>query len=421
MGNQKDFVFKFLYTALMFMFGMGIWAYVTSTPSMIAPETLNARLMKMLARAGVEQGKFVSQSVRDVKQENEAWKQYDKVFYVSKSGKQDNIDAFLTELDRFSSKNKLGITRESKENKIEAKIGIDKKTYFYLVMIPTEAKPAETAKTVKPEKKLPEKITQNPLEPPVPPKPAQPEPQKVVEAPKQAPASVPAPIEENKRYYPNKKKAALVIEDAGDDENIDPFLELGIPITFGVLPKQQYSKSISGKLLQKGVPFLVDIPMEPTNYPDIDPGKNPLLLKMSSDQIKQNFAANLEGMAGAIGVTNHMGSSFTENQDKMKLVMKLVGDRKLMYFDSMSTLDSKAGKMAKEMKVPFIENELHLDLNDDPVFIRAQFDIFLKSASENKESVAVGHMNRRYLLPILKEYIPKFEAEKISFVYLTDL
>ena len=81
---------KLLYMVVLFLFGVGVWAYVRSMQPGISPESMNSKLMKVLERGGVDRGSFVSQSVKDVKLEKETWKEYDKVFYVPAIGKEKN-------------------------------------------------------------------------------------------------------------------------------------------------------------------------------------------------------------------------------------------------------------------------------------------------------------------------------------------
>jgi uncharacterized protein len=431
-NNQEGFI-KYIYLTLMFVFGVVFWVCVQSTMlGVLSPEKLNSKLMKVLDRGGVDQGKYVSQTAHDMQQGKETWKQFDKVFYVPKNTRENSIEKFLDTLDKFSIKNKLTLRRSFiREDRIEAKITDGEKTYFYLVMIPTETiKPIRVVEAAPPE---PEETAQPAVQvqkppvveivkapPPPPPAPKKPEKKAEVQDVTNQLNQQPVPAETNKRFYPNASLAALVIEDAGGAENIDPFLELGIPITFAILPGQQNSQAIADKLFKKGIPFLVNIPMEPITYPNLNPGPNPMLTNMNAEQIKQNFEANLVGMAGAVGATNHMGSKFSENQDKMKLFLKLVSSRGLMYLDTVSTLDSKAEKAARDLRMPFKASQLYLDLYDDPDFISAQFEIFLKNAKASKGYIAVAHMNRTHLLQVLKEFIPKFEHENISFVFLSD-
>jgi uncharacterized protein len=436
--DRTGFV-RIFYMVLLFLFGIGLWAYVQSIrPRELSQEQLNAKLVRVLSDGGVDQSRYVSQTSVDRKLGQKAWKEYEKVFYVPKEGREKNIDKYIYDLDKFSVKNGLTLSRPvAREDKVEVKIQKDDQTYFSLVLIPIEtaklkpqkkpvsAKPVEVvAAKPAPPKTADKRVQQQPLPPPArvkapPPAPAPvvPQRQKNLEQPA-APKTVPA---ETKRSHANEKTAVLIIVDVGAADNLDSFLELGVPITFAILPEMPYTSSSAEKLSKKKYPYLADIPMEPMNYPDIDPGKGSLFVDMTPTQIKEKFDKDMEGLRGCVGVTNHMGSKFMANLEKMRILLKLVSDKSLMYFDTMTTLDSKASRAAKDLKVTYRENQVFLDLKDDPGFIRSQFEIFLRTAKQNGQCIAIGHINKRHLLGVLREFIPKFEEEKINFVFLSDI
>ena len=45
----------------------------------------------------------------------------------------------------------------------------------------------------------------------------------------------------------------------------------------------------------------------------------------------------------------------------------------------------------------------------------------IQEAKKSRSVVAIGHVQKKNLAAAIKEYIPKFEEARISFVYLTDL
>jgi len=59
---------------------------------------------------------------------------------------------------------------------------------------------------------------------------------------------------------------------------------------------------------QAGMEVLLDLPMEPYRYPEVDPGPGSLLMAMSAQELQRQVGAHLASVPGAVGVTNHMGS-----------------------------------------------------------------------------------------------------------------
>jgi polysaccharide deacetylase 2 family uncharacterized protein YibQ len=217
------------------------------------------------------------------------------------------------------------------------------------------------------------------------------------------------------------KKLALVIDDIGYKRDLSEWLELGIPVTFAILPQERFSKDIAKELSARDMPYLLHLPLEPEGFPKVNPGKAALLTTMTDNEIKRKFQTDPEAIPGIRGVSNHMGSRFSTDAEKMRLLLGLVKGKDLFYFDSYTTPKSKAKKIARELQLTCKVNEMFVDLRDDPDFMRKQFDGIEKTFSRQDEFVAIGHIQKKNLIPVLKEYILRFKQEGISFVYLTDI
>ncbi|MBN1622548.1 MAG: divergent polysaccharide deacetylase family protein [Endomicrobiales bacterium] len=219
----------------------------------------------------------------------------------------------------------------------------------------------------------------------------------------------------------SQKRVAIVIDDLGYKKDISDFLNLGIPITFAILPREMYSKHNAKELKDKNMPYILHLPLEPEKYPEADPGPYALLIKMNDKEIKKIFKENLESVPGVVGVSNHMGSKFSADEKKMRVLLNSVKASGLFYLDSYTTHKSKAKKVADDIGLKCIENEVFLDLEDTPEYMKKQFDKLIRKVEKEGECIAIGHIQRKNMVPVLKDYIPKFRKNNIEFVYLTDL
>ncbi|MBW1695132.1 MAG: divergent polysaccharide deacetylase family protein [Deltaproteobacteria bacterium] len=72
-------------------------------------------------------------------------------------------------------------------------------------------------------------------------------------------------------------KIAIIIDDLGYDKYIvEKFLGLDAALTFSVLPHIPYQKRIANAALEKGFEIMLHLPMEPDEFPKIDPGPGAL-------------------------------------------------------------------------------------------------------------------------------------------------
>src|SRR5262249_42361885 len=148
-------------------------------------------------------------------------------------------------------------------------------------------------------------------------------------------------------------------------EPMDRFAALGVPLTFALLPRDKHTRQLSQKATQLGFPVMLHLPMEPLDLAHNDPGPAGLYLKMSDQQLKSQFEKDVASVPNIVGINNHMGSAFTENEPKMLLVMDWVKKKKVYFLDSHTSLHSVVCKAAKKAGVPCMVNETFLDNQDE--------------------------------------------------------
>ena len=84
-------------------------------------------------------------------------------------------------------------------------------------------------------------------------------------------------------------------------------------------------------------------PMEPTNYPQFDPGPKALLTTLSDKQNIDRLEWILGRGVGYVGVVNYMGSRFTRSHSHMRVVLSALRKRGLLYLESHSAMRNVAG------------------------------------------------------------------------------
>jgi polysaccharide deacetylase 2 family uncharacterized protein YibQ len=109
-----------------------------------------------------------------------------------------------------------------------------------------------------------------------------------------------------------------------------------------------------------GHELLLQIPLEPFNYPKTDPGLNTLTADASAEENRGRLHWLLSRMTNYVGVMNYMGARFTGEAGAMAPVMKELGDRGLLYLDDGSSGRSKAAELAGGV-TPFLRSDLVLD------------------------------------------------------------
>ncbi len=219
-----------------------------------------------------------------------------------------------------------------------------------------------------------------------------------------------------------KKKApqvAIVIDDvAYNTSQMDHFAALGVPLTFAILPRHKLAAPLSEKARSYQFAVLLHLPMEPHDVVNNDPGPSGLLLSMTDQQLKEKFDKDVASVPGLVGINNHMGSAFTEDEARMKLVLGWVKKRGLFFLDSYTSTQSKVLKAAKVVQIPCLRNETFLDNEDSVEGIERQLDVVMKLAIKRHRTIAIGHYRRKHIMEALRRKIPEFKAKGIEFVTL---
>ena len=110
-----------------------------------------------------------------------------------------------------------------------------------------------------------------------------------------------------------------------------------------------------------GHEVLINIPMEPVNYPAYDPGPQTLLTSLNADSNLDRLFWALSRATGYVGVVDFLGSRFTVSRTHMVPVLKALKQRGLMYLDSGSTSLSIAPAVARQIGMSFAASALTLD------------------------------------------------------------
>lgn len=217
-------------------------------------------------------------------------------------------------------------------------------------------------------------------------------------------------------------RAAIIIDDCGYNASaVEKFLTLQQQFTFAILPGERSSKTIAERVSRAGYEVLLHQPMEPHGYPGINVGKRAIILGMSAEKIRIMLEMNLQDIPRAVGVNNHMGSRLTEEREPMEYVVRYLKERGLFYVDSYTSTRSVAYSTAKAMGLPTLRNQVFLDEHDSLEYIKKQLDKVGALALKHGRVIAIGHAERRFIIPALAEKLPKFKEKGIEIVPVSEL
>ncbi len=142
---------------------------------------------------------------------------------------------------------------------------------------------------------------------------------------------------------------------------------------------------------------------------------------MKSDQLLAQLERNIDSVPHIVGISNHMGSKFTEDQDKMEMALKKIKEKGFYFLDSRTTKKTVGYLLAKEMNIKTAERDLFIDNSRDLLSIEKQLKKLPLIAKKNGGyAIAIGHPYPS-TIDVLKKTIPFLKEQGITIVPLSQL
>ncbi|MFL5090995.1 MAG: divergent polysaccharide deacetylase family protein [Xanthobacteraceae bacterium] len=138
----------------------------------------------------------------------------------------------------------------------------------------------------------------------------------------------------------------------------------------------------------EGHEVLLQVPMEPFEYPDNDPGPQTLLTTLTATQNLDRLHWFMSRFQGYIGIANYMGARFTASESAISPLLRETAKRGLVYFDDGTSARSVASQIAGANNAPFAKADIVLDADPTPTAIDAALTRLETMARER--GMAVG-------------------------------
>ena len=158
------------------------------------------------------------------------------------------------------------------------------------------------------------------------------------------------------------------------------------------MPHSPHAGQMSSLANELGKDVLLHLPMQATSDDKnrfLGPGA--LTLQMTHSEFMEVLDSSLRSVPHASGVNNHMGSLLTRHPGHMTWLMESLKSRNKFYLDSVTSNQSVAGNVAREMAVPNLRRDVFLDNIQSDEEIEVQFNELINIAKRKGYAVAIGH------------------------------
>jgi polysaccharide deacetylase 2 family uncharacterized protein YibQ len=169
-----------------------------------------------------------------------------------------------------------------------------------------------------------------------------------------------------------------------------------------------------------GHEVMLEMPMEPADFPRNDPGPNTMLVSLDPDRNQQRLLSTLGRVSGYVGVTSLSGSRFTSTPDSIRPILTEVNRRGLMFLDAQAGARSPAAREATKIGLPRAIGDGFIDAVPSKAAIEAQLHNLEEAARLDGAAVGIA-MPYPITLDYLSQWIATLEAKGIVLAPITAL
>ncbi|TQF28503.1 divergent polysaccharide deacetylase family protein [Bradyrhizobium sp. UNPA324] len=148
----------------------------------------------------------------------------------------------------------------------------------------------------------------------------------------------------------------------GAAKTTDAIMKLPGAVTLAFTPYGADPGKLAERARAQRHEIFLQIPMEPYDFPDNDPGPQTLLTSLSADQNMDRLYWHLSRMQGYAGIANFMGARFIATEPAMQPIIREAAKRGLGFFDDGSSPRSIAAQAAANQAMPFGKGDIAIDV-----------------------------------------------------------
>jgi polysaccharide deacetylase 2 family uncharacterized protein YibQ len=141
---------------------------------------------------------------------------------------------------------------------------------------------------------------------------------------------------------------------------------------------------------------------------------------MDTEELQKRVSQFIRQFPKAVGANNHMGSEFTEHDDKMNTVLQVLKDNNLFFIDSVTTPSSKGMSVAKRLGIKTERRDVFLDNVQERGYILGQLNQAVRLAQKNGFAIAICHPHSATIEVLVAE-LPKLAERGVTLVSVSEM
>jgi uncharacterized protein len=187
-------------------------------------------------------------------------------------------------------------------------------------------------------------------------------------------------------------RIAVLIDGMGLSDGVTAEAIKGLPAPVSVA-YGAYGRNLQDwvtKARAAGHEVLLQIPLEPMDYPTNDPGPHTLLTTLPPEENMKRLQWLMSRFTGYVGVTNQMGAKFETTQDAFLAVLEEVKARGLLFVDDGTTQNSTGGQIAGTIGLDYAAADVQIDAVPSPESIAKALSRLEALSKERGSAIGVA-------------------------------
>jgi len=214
---------------------------------------------------------------------------------------------------------------------------------------------------------------------------------------------------------------AIVVDDTGDSTSYLPsWQKIDAPLTFSVFPWPPLSGQLANALYADGYEIMMHVPTD-NMPPHTNAGPGQLATGMTRAQVFQTLDADVANVPHVVGFNNHEGGRGCDQLDLMTYEVEWAKSKGLFVVDSASSAHSKVTQACLALGLPKRLNEVFIDHQNDPAYIRSAMNQLAGIARKNGTAIGICHWFRPNTPSVVGEMITTLRAQGIHFAFVKDI
>jgi polysaccharide deacetylase 2 family uncharacterized protein YibQ len=216
-------------------------------------------------------------------------------------------------------------------------------------------------------------------------------------------------------------RLAIIIDDMGSSlTEARSLAAINVPLTFAIIPGLRVDKEVAAYAATNNIETMIHIPMQSKEWPARRLEANGLLVSMDADELQERMSGFMQRLPGAVGVNNHMGSEFTEQDGKMVVVLQTLKKNDLFFIDSVTTPESSGFRVAQRLGIRSARRNIFLDNEQERTYILGQLNQAVRLARKNGSAIAICHPHPA-TIAALAAALPELAGKGVHLVTASQL